>query len=110
MPWWPDPYGIGAWPANAPREVTVDAFVRAFEVLGYQACGDGLLEIGYEKVAIFAVRDMGGSLTPTHAAKQLRDGSWSSKLGDFEDIEHPALDAVNGPTYGTAVRFVRRPV
>ena len=45
---------------------------------------------------------------PTHAALQLESGAWTSKLGDFEDIEHVTVDAVNGPLYGRPVAFLSR--
>ncbi|MCI0637958.1 MAG: hypothetical protein L0Y72_23715 [Gemmataceae bacterium] len=37
---------------------------------------------------------------PTHAARQLPTGRWSSKLGPSEDIEHD-LHALEGEIYGT---------
>jgi hypothetical protein len=107
--WWPDPLGIGKWPAGVPREATVDAFIRAYGTLGYALCQDNSLEAGFEKIAIYATRETDGSLSPTHAAKQLPNGHWSSKLGDFEDIEHPELDVLDGPAYGTSVCFLKRP-
>jgi len=48
-------------------------------------------------------------------ARQLLDGSWTSKLGDAEDITHYTLDAVEsyGPApfygeYGAPVVYMRR--
>src|SRR2546423_14801313 len=60
--WWPSPNSY--WPPNLPRENTLDGIVRMFESLGYEACNDEQLEIGYEKVAIYA----GQTGKPTHAA------------------------------------------
>lgn len=37
---------------------------------------------------------------PTHMARQLPDGTWSSKLGPNEDITHFTLDALE--SYGRA--------
>lgn len=45
---------------------------------------------------------------PTHAARQLSSGHWTSKLGDCEDIEHFALDGVANKIYGAAVVFLKR--
>jgi hypothetical protein len=48
---------------------------------------------------------------PTHAAKQLPDGRWKSKLGDFEDIEHNTVKAVEDDyCYGTVVQYMKRPI
>ena len=106
--WWPDKYG--SWPPGVLREVTLSAFLAAFGTLGYEECQDGILEVGHEKVALFAKRDDSGVLVPTHAAKQLCDGQWTSKLGPSEDIEHKKPEDVNGPSYGAPVRFMRRAI
>ena len=47
---------------------------------------------------------------PTHAARQLADGRWSSKLGRREDIEHvlDALAGVDGDEYGQVVQVLKR--
>ncbi len=103
--WWPS--GPGFWPPGVPREETLSAFLAAFETLGYEECEDGALEAGYEKVALFALRK-DGDIKPTHAAKQLASGWWTSKLGPQEDIVHREAEDVAGPEYGTPVRFMRR--
>ena len=55
-----------------------------------------------KKIAIFGMKESDGSVSPTHAARQLESGEWTSKLGkDFEDIPHTTLDALNGPVYGS---------
>lgn len=55
------------------------------------------------KLAIF-VNDQG---TPTHAARQLPDGWWTSKLGRQIDIEHE-LSAIEGPAYGKVAILLAR--
>lgn len=101
--WWPDSNNIGFWPHTAPRAETIEAFVGAFETLGYSLCGSAEHEIGFEKIAIYVDRDQ----MPTHGARQLDSGLWTSKLGDFEDIEH-TLDGLEGPTYGKVAAVMRR--
>jgi hypothetical protein len=106
--WWPtdDDY----WPDNIPRELTVDAFIRAYGTRGYVRCDDGSLEDGFEKVALYAKALFPGApLTPTHAAKQLPDGRWASKLGKYEDIAHMAAEAVHCPSYGTVLCYLKKP-
>lgn len=100
--WWPDAEEVGYWPAGVPRKETLAAFIQAFESLGYEPCNGAEVEEGFEKIAIYT---RGG--TPTHAARQLPTGRWSSKLGIQEDIEHE-LGALNGPAYGTVVAVLRR--
>lgn len=104
--WWePDDDEVAYWPAGVPREYSLDAYLRAFESMGFERCDSAELEPGVEKVAVFA-----NATGPTHAAKQLADGRWSSKLGRFEDIEHE-LDALAGDDceeYGRIVQVLKR--
>ena len=95
--------GVGTWPLSAPREETIKAFIEAFESIGYSECADAEFEKAFLKVAIYA--DSAGK--PTHAARQLRNGQWTSKCGDLEDIEHN-LEAFEGSNYGSPVVFLRR--
>ena len=98
---------VGYWPPGAPRDETLEAFMLAYETLGYVACHDAAVEPGFEKIAIYCRTDQ-GALAPQHAAIQTRDGCWSSKLGTSIDIDHWSLDVLNGPTYGRAVCFMKR--
>ena len=99
--WWPqeDSY----WPSWSTREVTIPCFERTFRWLGYRVCGNSRLEFGYEKVALYAIGD-----DPKHMARQLRDGTWTSKCGAAEDITHFTLDAVESNDYGSPVLFMKR--
>ena len=103
--WWePDAFGLYYWPEDIPRQYTLEAYSSAFRRLGFEVCGEHALEKGWEKVAIFAGEDG----VPTHAARQLPDGTWTSKLGKLEDISHPEVEHVAGTAYGKPVRFLRR--
>jgi hypothetical protein len=107
--WWPDPFEIGYWPPDAPRAVTVAAFGAAFATLGYALCADGSLEPGVEKIALYGSPGIHEPVTPTHAARQLDSGEWTSKIGIFEDIVHETIDAVSGPGYGSFICCMSRP-
>jgi hypothetical protein len=73
--WWsPLPEEDYYWPEGVPREVSVDAFVKAYETLGFAVCEDGELEAGVEKLAIYTTPD-GRS---QHVARQLPNGLWTS--------------------------------
>ncbi|MCH6567821.1 MAG: hypothetical protein IH801_05570 [Nitrospinae bacterium] len=78
------------------------AFTLLFEQLGYRVCPEADLEEGYEKIALYALR--GGA---THAARQLTNGRWTSKVGQNIDIEH-TLAGLKGPYYGEVVRILKR--
>jgi hypothetical protein len=102
--WWPDPLGQRYWPPGVLLDETLTAFENAFATLGYLRCADSVLEPGFEKIAVFADAQQ----FPLHAARQLPDGSWTSKLGELEDLRHE-LSAVAGTEYGSPVLFMKRP-
>ncbi len=104
--WWPDAYDIGYWPREAPRAETIEAFVAAFGLLGYKPCHDHSPEPGFEDVAIYV--DAAG--IPTHAARLLKSGRWTSKLGEWEDIEHNTFESLDGDLYGHVGQLLRRKI
>jgi hypothetical protein len=111
--WWPaDGPGI-YWPAQAEREETVESFVQAYATIGYVVCETGSRdsESGFQKVALYVDEDG----VPTHAARQLPCGEWTSKLGRSEDIQHQTLEALEGdgkqlPGYGSVAIILKRPI
>jgi hypothetical protein len=54
-------------------------------------------------VALYALGD-----EPRHTARQLAQGTWTSKLGRSEDIEH-RLEDLEGSLYGKVVKLLKRP-
>jgi hypothetical protein len=99
--WWPilERY----WPPGVQRDESLAAFLALFETLGYALSASDALEPGVEKVALYAVGD-----APTHVARQLPSGQWTSKLGRGIDIEHTSPDALAGGTYGEVVAILSR--
>lgn len=85
-------------------ECNLEAYKKAYGTLSYAECADGKYEPEYEKVAIYIDREG----KPTHAARQLSSGRWTSKLGQHVDIDHETLEALEGPTYGTVAVFMKR--
>jgi len=126
--WWPLPGGY--WPFWINRQPTVIYFVKTFRWFGYRVCKSSRREFGYHKIALYAIHQSHQRRTPptvledlrdwepTHMARQLADGSWTSKCGGNEDITHFTLDALEsygpryGPNrkeeYGCAVIYMRR--
>jgi hypothetical protein len=96
------------WPNGAPSAETIWAYAAAFATRGYVECANPSHEDGWEKIALFAVLE-NGELIATHAARQLPDGQWTSKLGDFEDITHTTLEAVFCDDYGVDLMYMKRP-
>jgi hypothetical protein len=103
--WWEAPPN-GYWPASVLADGSVESAVQLFEFLGYQRCAnDASLDEGFTKVAVFGDAD-----GYTHAARQLPDGRWSSKIGKLQDIEHDTLDGLTGSDYGSVVQMLKKPV
>ena len=101
--WWqPGVYWLPPdWPDD---DFGMGALEQVFAQLGYQDCNlDATLEPGFLKVALY-----GSGFTYTHAARQLPDGKWTSKLGKGEDIEHDTPDDVAGGLYGEVAEIMKR--
>jgi hypothetical protein len=97
-----------SWPNGAPLSFAFTSFVKAYEIFGFETCVDAAHEAGYEKIVIYAYADA----TFAHAAKLNADGSWSSKLGKIEDIQHDNLTCLEGsrPAYGQVRCYMKRPI
>ncbi|MBO0348053.1 hypothetical protein J0895_02830 [Phormidium pseudopriestleyi FRX01] len=102
--WWPDEMEQQYWPPNIKREESLKAFIQVFESLGYKVCETASLEVGFQKVALYA----DSNRRPTHAARQLDSGIWTSKLGSEEDIEHHELEGLVGEKYGQVAAILKK--
>jgi hypothetical protein len=91
------------WPPNAPSDYQVTSLIVALESVGFVICADGSMETGFEKVAIYA-----DGPEYMHAARQLENGKWTSKMGKAERIEHDAPEDLIGPRYGHVTKFMKR--
>jgi hypothetical protein len=101
--WWPNGEPYCFWPEGVPAEETIAAFVKAYETIGYHVCDDDSYGPDADKIAIY----LGEGGTPRHAARQVDELYWTSKLGGLHDVKHPlrALEA----EYGSAMVFMSRP-
>ena len=106
--WWepvPIPLPSYSWPPGVSLELTLASYVQAFESISYRVGGDDSLEDGFEKVALYVSAEG----FPTHAARQLVSGEWTSKLGKSVDIRHRSLAALEGEMYGRVACLMQRP-
>jgi hypothetical protein len=97
------------WPEGIEREWTIPAIRKVLARFGYkEESSSPDLEEGYIKVAFFV--DSSGE--PTHFARQLENGKWTSKLGELIDVEHDALECIEGddPHYGKVQFFLKKKV
>lgn len=69
--WWsPLPEDDYYWPEGVPREVSIAAFVMAYETVGFEVCENGDWVPNVEKLAIYVTSDG----RPQHVARQLPNG------------------------------------
>ena len=92
------------WPPSLPHNQEIGTLMRLFAGEGFTLCEDGTLEPGYEKIALYS---FAGQFM--HVARQLKDGRWTSKLGNREAITHPSPASLAGGFYGNVQSLMRRP-
>jgi hypothetical protein len=99
--WWPelDSY----WPDPSATNPTLDGFRRVFHDRGFRKAKTADHDWGYEKVCVY----LNGGI-PTHMARQLPSGKWTSKLGHGWDISHLTLEQLHDSVYGKAEEILRR--
>lgn len=101
--WWPTPRYACYWPPGFERSNDLSVVIKICELHGYRKCNNGKHEPGYEKIALF----VGDGVE--HAARQLKSGMWTSKIGECEDIEHSGLEPFEGSDYGKVAQYLKRP-
>lgn len=102
--WWAHIPG-GYWPPRATWSDSVASLREVFSGLGYEQCDDSHIEDGYRKVALYETQGVW-----THAAVQMPNGAWRSKMGEGPVIEHHSPESLAGGMYGEVNCFMRRPL
>jgi len=102
--WWGTVEEQQHWPDYATRSERMESLIEVFAGLGYQRCQDSGLESGYEKVALY--EEQGAW---KHAALQMPNGRWRSKMGEGPLIEHRSPESLAGGIYGEPTTCMRRP-
>lgn len=92
------------WPDDN-ASTNVEKFVDAFRQKGYEICDDALFEEGYRKIALYVSP---GTNNCTHAARQLSNGFWTSKLGSEYDIQHSTPKEIEGRWYGEVYCYMKK--
>ncbi len=102
--WWEPALGR-SWPLGPPYyNKKIESLLYLFERRRFVVCDSPEHEPECEKIAIYG---SGGAYT--HVARQLsEDGTWTSKLGPEDDINHATLDVLVGPEYGDVVKIMKR--
>ncbi len=93
------------WPVGIEREWTTPAIRKLLSHFGFEEEAENSdPEDGYVKVAVYLDNDG----TPTHFARQLENGKWTSKLGELIDVDHETLDCLECDAYGAAGFFLKK--
>lgn len=98
------------WIAPPPSLADADDFFAGFGYVPSLPPTDPrafALSAGIDKVVLFAT-ESDGSVNPTHAIRQTCDGDWTSKNGQWMQVEVDSPLQMEGPAYGVAVRVYER--
>ena len=99
--WWPAIEDGVYWPLDN-HDMLFPNLILAFETIGYRVCETWEFEEKYKKIALYIDED--GEFT--HAARQMRSGVWTSKLGEVFDIFHGNPYTIEGDAYGKVGAFM----
>ena len=91
------------WPSEIDKNDRIETFKAVFQLFEYVECENSEFEENYRKIALY--QNAQGHCT--HAARQKRNGIWTSKLGEEQDIEHGTPHTIECEMYGT-VEFIMK--
>jgi len=119
--WWPEvePYnkldGVKyKWPFKIKNSDELKYFIELFSNLGYEGVSNNIKNEHpkYRKIALFIKEDKNisdiNNCKCTHAARQLTNGLWASKLGRKDDIEHSNPYDLEGSAYGKLAIILKK--
>ena len=93
------------WPPEVQEGSDVCCLISVFENQGYMICDTFEHEDGYIKVALYADANKNRW---THAARERRNGNWTSKLGPSVDIQHGTPYTIESEIYGKVYCFMKK--
>ena len=90
------------WSNDIEISEETDTFLKFFQTKGYQVCTDNN-EPECDAIALY---ELDGKVT--HAARRLRNGLWTSKLGPWHDIQHSTPYSLEGDIYGKVKYILKK--
>lgn len=84
---------------------SIKPYVEFFKENGFSICETNVVEEGFEKICIYSKNGIF-----SHVSRQLKDGRWASKMGNYEDIEHLSVFDVNGEGYGAPEVYMKKEI
>lgn len=113
--WW-EPHSPGSisagqdiWPAGLPHNRDPETLRQLFQQEGFTDCENGDFAPAVVKIALYRIPDGNGGYRWTHAARQLKTGLWTSKLGSSYEVTHRKPDDLDGALYGTVYAYMSKP-
>jgi hypothetical protein len=108
-PWWPClhpnlQHGDTHWPESVPSQATLEAFVQMYRSHGFEPCSGADPTAGETRIAIY-VDPIEGLVE--HAALQLPNGRWISKMSIHEDIVHTLEGLTGSPHFLAAGQILK---
>jgi hypothetical protein len=95
------------WPKGVERHWSMKTVIHVLSEYGFDEEVElATFEDGIVKVAIYADVDE----YPTHFARQLANGKWTSKAGELIDFEHDSLECLHCDDYGKVTKIVQKKV
>ena len=99
--------GVHYWPSDEILDCDVSNFIEAFKLKGYECCDNSCFEPEYRNKQKIALYVKPGTTECTHAARELSNGCWTSKLGNDCDIQHGTPDTIENDGYGKVHCFMK---
>ena len=78
-------------------DLRICTYLKYFEERGYSIITDLNVNETTSKVAIYFDNNTGDF---KHVSRQLDNGRWTSKIGDWEDLSHSSIEVLLGKSYG----------
>ena len=97
--------GVHYWPSDEILDSDVSHFIKEFELKGYSICEACDFDPKYRKIVLYTKAN---STECTHAAREQRNGFWTSKLGHSVDIQHGTPYAIENDNYGKVYCFMKK--
>lgn len=91
------------WPEGIEDDTRIETFIKAMETENFSICTNDNVEPNITKIALYAKNGQ-----CTHAARQLSNGLWTSKLGYYHDIQHSTPQSLEGELYGKVYCYMNK--
>ena len=83
------------------------SYIDYFKRIGFKITDNRSIEKNKIKIAVY-ISTHNIQHDFKHVARMLPNGKWTSKLGDWEDIEHDTPELLTGNSYGNKIIIMER--